>query len=164
MESAPGPDRSASDKLEIYSTSAPGTSLKSPASSSSWRRSKRGPDTLLDRSMVLFGSGIRDGNSHDAHDLPVLVAGRGGRTIAAGSRNDCKPETPMADLLGDILTRFGLQVERFADSTGPSRRSRAGEAAPQRGWAERSDGGGCAGAAARGPLRIRHIISELCME
>jgi hypothetical protein len=80
---------------------------------------KEGPDTLLDNSMVLFGSGIRDGNSHDAHDLPILLGGRGGRTIAACRHIACKPETPMANLLGDILARLGLQVERFADSTGP---------------------------------------------
>ena len=80
---------------------------------------KEGPDTLLDNSMLLFGSGVRDGNSHDAHDLPVLLAGRGGKTIKPGRHIACKAETPMANLLGDILARLGLQVERFADSTGP---------------------------------------------
>ena len=80
---------------------------------------KEGPDTLLDNSMLLFGSGVRDGNSHDAHDLPILLAGRGGKTIKAGRHIACKAETPMANLLGDILSRLGLQVDRFADSTGP---------------------------------------------
>lgn len=80
---------------------------------------KEGPDTLLGNSMLLFGSGMRDGNAHDPHNLPILLAGRGGKTIAPGRYIVCKQDTPMCNLLGDILGRLGLQVDRFADSTGP---------------------------------------------
>jgi hypothetical protein len=80
---------------------------------------KEGNDTLLDNSMLLFGSGIRDGNAHDPHNLPVLLAGRGGRTIVPGRHIVKSDGTPMSNLLGDILARLGLQVEKFADSTGP---------------------------------------------
>jgi Protein of unknown function (DUF1552) len=80
---------------------------------------KEGPDTLLDNSMVLFGSGIRDGNAHDPHDLPVLLAGKGGKTIKPGRLIACKPETPLCNLHGDILARLGLVVDKFSDSNGP---------------------------------------------
>ncbi|MBA3937053.1 MAG: DUF1552 domain-containing protein [Planctomycetes bacterium] len=80
---------------------------------------KEGKDTLLDNSMVLFGSGIRDGNAHDPHNLPIVIGGSGGKTIATGRHIVCKNETPMCNLLGDILARMGLQVDKFADSTGP---------------------------------------------
>jgi hypothetical protein len=69
--------------------------------------------------MVLFGSGIRDGNAHDPHDIPVLLAGKGGRTIKPGRLIACKPETPLCNLHGDILARLGLVVDKFSDSSGP---------------------------------------------
>ena len=43
-----------------------------------------GERTLLDHSMIVYGSGIGDGNAHNHDDLPILLAGRGGGTIAAG--------------------------------------------------------------------------------
>ncbi len=82
---------------------------------------KEGKDSLLDNSMVLFGGGIRDGNQHDPRNLPILVAGGGGRTIDTGRHAVCKGETPLANLLVGLLNRLGIQIERFADSSGPLR-------------------------------------------
>jgi hypothetical protein len=68
----------------------------------------------LDRSLVVYGSGIRDGDRHDHDDLPVLVAGggiRGGRTVRYVSG------TPLCNLHLDLLHRIGISTDRFGDST-----------------------------------------------
>lgn len=76
-----------------------------------------GDGTVLDRSLVLFGAGFRDGNSHDPHDLPLVLGGRGGGTIASGRHLASKRDTPMANLLLSMVRRAGVARERFADST-----------------------------------------------
>jgi len=79
---------------------------------------REGDATLLDNSMLLFGSGIRDGNTHDVHDLPVVLAGRGGRTIQPGRHIVFKKDTALCNLHGEILSRLGIVVDRFGDSDG----------------------------------------------
>ncbi len=76
-----------------------------------------GDGTVLDRSMVLFGAGFRDGNSHDPHDLPLVLGGRGGGTIASGRHVASPPGTPMSNLLLALIRRAGAPVTRFADSS-----------------------------------------------
>ncbi len=56
----------------------------SPTSSSKLASIKEGDGTLLDNSMILYGSGISDGNRHRHDDLPIILAGRGGGTITTG--------------------------------------------------------------------------------
>lgn len=74
--------------------------------------------TLLNNSMVVYGSAICDGDRHNHDQLPVIVAGGGrgafspGRHIALGS------ETPMTNLYLSMLDRIGVPAERIGDSTG----------------------------------------------
>ncbi len=82
------------------------------------RQSQEGDGSVLDNSMVLFGAGIRDGNRHDPHNLPILLAGRGGGRLAAGQHLAYSPDTPLANLYVSMLEAFGTPVDRFADSTG----------------------------------------------
>jgi hypothetical protein len=82
---------------------------------------KEGETTVLDQSMVLFGSGLRDGNRHDPHNLPILLGGRGGGRIATGRHLVYGPDSPLSNLYVAMLDAFGTPVERFADSTGPLR-------------------------------------------
>lgn len=77
-----------------------------------------GDGTLLDRSMVLYGSGLGDGDQHSHHDLPVLVAG-GGAGQLSGGRHLRLRETPMTNLLVTLLNRAGVPLEKLGDSTGP---------------------------------------------
>jgi hypothetical protein len=77
--------------------------------------------SVLDNSMILFGSGIRDGNKHDPHNLPLLLAGRAGGRIVTGQHLVYEKDAPMANLFVSMLHAFGCPVERFADSTGPAR-------------------------------------------
>jgi hypothetical protein len=77
-----------------------------------------GNGTLLDHSMIVYGSAISDGNRHQHHDLPILLAGKGSGTIAAGRHIVYPSETPLNNLYLSLLDRMGAGVERFGDSTG----------------------------------------------
>lgn len=80
---------------------------------------KEGEGTVLDNSMILFGSALSDGNSHNPHKLPLVLGGCGGGRIATGQHLVFPEDTPAANLYVSMLDAFGTPVERFADSTGP---------------------------------------------
>ncbi|MEZ6063015.1 MAG: DUF1552 domain-containing protein [Planctomycetaceae bacterium] len=75
--------------------------------------------TVLDNSMILYGSGLRDGNSHNPHNLPILVGGRGGGRLQSGQHLSYGRDTPLANLYVAMLQAFGCDTDQFADSTGP---------------------------------------------
>ena len=77
-----------------------------------------GAQTLLDNSMVLYGSGISDGDAHNNEDLPILLAGGGAGTIRTGRHVMYKQETPMTNLYLAMLDRLGAPTDRFGDSDG----------------------------------------------
>lgn len=79
---------------------------------------KEGGGTLLDNAMVLFGGGMRDGNAHSPYNLPLVLAGRGGGTLATGRHLAYQEKTPLCDLYQGMLTRVGAPVTRFGDSDG----------------------------------------------
>lgn len=79
---------------------------------------KEGDKTVLDNSMILYGSGLRDGNSHNPHNLPIVLAGRGGGTLQSGQHLSFSNDTPLSNLYASMLCAFGTGRERFADSTG----------------------------------------------
>jgi hypothetical protein len=81
------------------------------------RATADGGGTLLDRSMVVYGSAIADGDKHTHYDLPVLLAGGGGG-IKGGRHVRCPAETPMTNLYVSLLARMGAPVESVGDSTG----------------------------------------------
>ncbi len=76
-----------------------------------------GDGSLLDHSMVLYGSGISDGNSHRHDDLPILLAGKASGTIKPGRHVRCPAETPLTNLYVAMLNRMGANVNAFGDST-----------------------------------------------
>jgi len=77
-----------------------------------------GHGTILDNSMILYGSGISDGNRHNHDDLPVLLAGRGGGTVDSGRHIRYELETPLTNLYVSLLDRMNVPVEVVGDSTG----------------------------------------------
>lgn len=82
------------------------------------RNTKEGDGTLLDHSMVVYGSGISDGDRHNHNDLPVILAGRGNGTLTPGRHMIYKDGTPMANLHLSLLDRLGCKVEKLGDSNG----------------------------------------------
>jgi hypothetical protein len=77
-----------------------------------------GDGSLLDHSLVLYGSGMSNSNQHDHDPLPILVAGgaagrlKGGRHLRAGAG------TPLSNVQAAMLEKLGVPIERFGDSTG----------------------------------------------
>lgn len=80
-------------------------------------RTPEGDGTLLDHSMIVYGSGISDGNRHNHEDLPVLLAGGGGGTLRPGRHVRFHRE-PMTNLYLSLLDRLGAPTDRLGDSTG----------------------------------------------
>ena len=77
-----------------------------------------GDGSLLDRSLLVYGSPLSDGNMHLYRDLPVLLVA-GAATGIEGNRHVRYPDdTPMANLYLTLLDRLGVTIERFGDSTG----------------------------------------------
>lgn len=77
-----------------------------------------GEGHLLDHSMVVFSTAMFDGNAHDPHDLPCVLAGRGGGTISPGRMIAAEKDTPLANLWWPILDRLDVSLPRFADAGG----------------------------------------------
>lgn len=81
-------------------------------------RAQSGESDLLSSSLVLFGSGLGDGNRHDHGNLPMLLAGEGGGAARSRGHVVCAEETPMANLYLAVMHAMGRQDEEFADSDG----------------------------------------------
>ena len=77
-----------------------------------------GHGSLLDNSMMLFGTTLRDGNAHDPHNLPLILAGKGQGAIRPGRRIRYDADTPLCNLYLWMLRQFGVQRDSFGDSTG----------------------------------------------
>lgn len=77
-----------------------------------------GDGTLLDNCMILYGSGLSDGNRHNNENLPILLAGRGGGTIDPGRHVPLSTETPLCNLFLSMLDRMGAPAPFIGDSTG----------------------------------------------
>lgn len=80
---------------------------------------KEGTGTLLDNSMLLYASGMSNGNRHARENLPLLLAGRGGGSITPGRYIDYnwKRYTPVANLYLSMLQRMNVPAIKFGDST-----------------------------------------------
>lgn len=77
-----------------------------------------GDRTLLDNSMIVYGSGISDGNRHNHDNLPVLLLGKAGGSIKSGHHLMLPRETPMNNLFLSMLDRVDSPTEKLGDSTG----------------------------------------------
>jgi hypothetical protein len=79
---------------------------------------REGDGTLLDHCMIAYGCGNSDGDRHNHDDLPILLAGRGGGTIATGRHVRFKDETPVTNLWRSLLERMDVRAPFVGDSTG----------------------------------------------
>lgn len=78
---------------------------------------KEGDSNLLDNSMILFGCGFSDGDRHDPKNLPLVLAGKGGGTLATGRHVFYDRNTPLCNLYVGMLRRMGVDVKKFSDSS-----------------------------------------------
>ena len=79
---------------------------------------KEGDGTLLDNSLLLYGSGMGNPNVHDHTNLPVIVAG-GANAGVKGNRHLRNEKTvPLANLHLTLLDKAGVRLEKFGDSSG----------------------------------------------
>jgi hypothetical protein len=77
-----------------------------------------GDGTLLDNSLLLYGSGMGNPNVHDHVNLPILVAGGGAGTHKGGRHVRYAEPTPLANLHLTLLEKVGVRMDSFADSKG----------------------------------------------
>jgi len=77
-----------------------------------------GDGTLLDHSLVLYGSGMSDGNQHNHTDLPVVLAGGASGRLKGGRHLRHPKNTPMANLLVAMLDTLDIPTDKFGDSNG----------------------------------------------
>jgi hypothetical protein len=77
-----------------------------------------GDGTLLDHSMIVYGSGLSDGNAHAHHDLPVLLTGGTNGAFRLGRHVRYTAETPLNNLFVAMLDTMGVREEALGDSSG----------------------------------------------
>jgi len=79
---------------------------------------QEGAGTLLDNCMLVYGSGISDGDRHNHDDLPIILAGGGAGRIKTGRHIRYSNKTPLCNFYLWMLNEMGAKVERFGDSNG----------------------------------------------
>jgi hypothetical protein len=77
-----------------------------------------GDGTLLDHSLILYGSSMSNGNQHDHDPLPVVIAGGASGAMRGDRHIIAEPHTPMSNLLVAMLNKLGIPAETQGDSTG----------------------------------------------
>ncbi len=82
-------------------------------------KTPEGQGSLLDNCLIMYGSGISDGNRHNHEDLPIVLAGGRNSGIDTGRVVAYPKETPLCNLYVSMLERMGCDVQSFGDSTGP---------------------------------------------
>jgi len=83
------------------------------------KATKDGDGTLLDHSMIVYGSAIADGNKHTHEDLPVLLVGGGSGSLTPGRHIRYAENTPMTNLYLALADRMGVRLESLGDSSNP---------------------------------------------
>ncbi len=71
-----------------------------------------GENSLLDNTVLLYGSGMKDGNGHVRKNLPLVLAG-GGKRIKTGLHTVCKESTPLSNLHLTLMRKFGIEADSF---------------------------------------------------
>ncbi len=81
------------------------------------RDAKEGDSTLLERSMIAYGSCIGDGDRHNHNDLPIVLCGHGGGTLKPGRHLKYDLETPLNNLWLSMLDRADVKVDHLGDGS-----------------------------------------------
>lgn len=76
-----------------------------------------GDGSLLDHSLVLYGSGMGNSQDHDHSELPIVLAGGASGRVTGGKHVRVAEETPIANLLVTMIDKLNVPVDAFGDST-----------------------------------------------
>ncbi len=82
------------------------------------RSTPDGDGSLLDHSIILYGSGMSESDLHLRLDIPTLLAGTGAGLLKGNRHIKAPKETPVGNLLLDIANKFGCEIDSFGLSTG----------------------------------------------
>ncbi len=82
------------------------------------KAAQEGDKSLLDQSLIVYGSGNSDGNRHNHDNLPILLCGTGGGKVKAGQHLKFPKETPLMNLYLNMFGAMGCPAKSFGDSTG----------------------------------------------
>ena len=77
-----------------------------------------GDGSMLDHSLLLYGSNMSNSNAHNQYPLPTALVGRGCGRVKGGQHINFKERTPLANVLLTVLQRTGVPIEKVGDSTG----------------------------------------------
>ena len=74
---------------------------------------------MLDHSLIVYGSGMSESDTHSRLNIPVAIAGGGAGTLKGNRHIQAPKETPIANLMLDIANKFGCEMDKFGTlSTG----------------------------------------------
>ncbi|WP_395095068.1 DUF1552 domain-containing protein [Armatimonas sp.] len=82
------------------------------------KATREGDGSLLDHSLVLYGSGMGNPNVHDHRNLPIIVAGGAAGKMQGGRHIKYDKPTPLANLHLTLLDKVGVRLNQFGDSNG----------------------------------------------
>ena len=82
------------------------------------RQTPDGDGSLLDHTLMLYGSGMSDSNMHLPYNVPTMVVGGSLFDIKGGRHIQATDSTPLTNLQLTLMERMGARMERFGDSTG----------------------------------------------
>ena len=83
------------------------------------KAAREGNGTLLDHSLILYGSGMSESDTHSRLNVPVALVGGGAGSLKGNRHIQAPKETPLANLMLDLANKFGCETEKFGTlSTG----------------------------------------------
>lgn len=82
------------------------------------RETPDGEGTLLDHSLLMYGSGMSNSNQHDHVPLPIVLVGGAAGALKGGRHIQAAPKTPLSNLQLSMLHKLNVPAETFGDSTG----------------------------------------------
>jgi len=77
-----------------------------------------GDGSLLDHALIVYGSGMGNGNVHSPEQLPFITVGGDGGRVRGNRHIVVPPSTPNANALLSVVQHFGVPVDTFGVSTG----------------------------------------------
>ncbi len=77
-----------------------------------------GDGSVLDHSMLMYGSGMANSNLHNNDPIPAVIVGRGAGRLKGGQHLAFAQDTPLANLMLTMLDKANVEVDHFGDSTG----------------------------------------------